>query len=63
MPWLALGFRDRRKTEELLHRFSVTEIPKLVLLDGDTEKVICSNAKEHIVHENQHNDIILIFFM
>jgi thiol-disulfide isomerase/thioredoxin len=50
MPWLALSYRDRKKREELFSKFNVTEIPQLVLLDGDTGRVICSNAKDQILH-------------
>ena len=50
MPWLALAYKDRRKAEELLQKFNVTEIPKLVLIDGDSGKVICENAKEQMLY-------------
>lgn len=50
MPWLALDFKDRKKKEELSKKYEVTTIPKLVLIDGDTGKLICSNAKEQILH-------------
>lgn len=50
MPWLALDFKEQRKREDLLKRFNVTEIPKLVLIDGDTGKTLCTNAKEQILH-------------
>lgn len=50
MPWLALDFKERKKKEELSKKFEVSTIPKLVLLDGDTGKIICSNAKDQIMH-------------
>ncbi len=50
MPWLALDYKQRRINEELLKKFDVTGIPKLILLDGDTGKVICTNAKEQILY-------------
>jgi thioredoxin-related protein len=50
MPWLALDYKERRKQEELSKKFDVTEIPKLVLLDGDSGKIICSNAVDQILY-------------
>lgn len=50
MPWLALDYKDRKRREELTKRFNVTSIPKLVLIDGDTGKTICTNAVEQILH-------------
>lgn len=50
MPWLALDFKDQRKKEELAKRFDVTEIPKLVLIDGDTGNTLCTNAKEQLLY-------------
>jgi hypothetical protein len=50
MPWLALDYKERRKKEELFKKFDVTEIPKLVLVDGDSGKIICANAKDQILY-------------
>ena len=50
MPWLALDYKDRKKREELFQKFNVTDIPKLVLLDGDSGRIICTNAKEQILY-------------
>lgn len=50
MPWFALDFKDRKKREVLLKKFQVDEIPKLILLDGDTGDIICTNAKEQILY-------------
>jgi len=50
MPWLALDYKQRKINEELLKKFDVTGIPKLILLDGDTGKIICTNAKEQILY-------------
>ena len=50
MPWLALDFKERRKKEALSNKFDVKEIPKLVLIDGDSGKIICTNAKDQILH-------------
>ncbi|CAF1059817.1 unnamed protein product [Rotaria sp. Silwood1] len=50
MPWLALDYKERKKSEELLKKYNVTGIPKLVLIDGDTGKIICTNAVEQILY-------------
>ena len=50
MPWLALPFKERRKAEELARKFDVNDIPKLVLIDGDSGATICTNAKEQILY-------------
>jgi len=50
MPWLALDYKERRKKEELSKKFNVTEIPKLVLFEGDSGKIICTNAKDQILY-------------
>ncbi|CAF1217219.1 unnamed protein product [Rotaria sordida] len=50
MPWLTLDFNERKKKEELLKKFHVNGIPKLVLLDGDSGKIICTNATEQILY-------------
>ncbi len=50
MPWLALDYKEQRKREELLRKFNVTGIPKLVLIDGDSGEIICTNAKEQILY-------------
>ena len=41
---------ERITGEELSKKFNVNGIPKLVLLDGDTGKLICNNAKEQILY-------------
>ena len=50
MPWLALDYKQQNKRETLLKKFDVAEIPKLVLIDGDSGKTLCTNAKEQILH-------------
>jgi nucleoredoxin len=50
MPWLTLDYKEQRKKEELSKKFDVTEIPKLVLLEGDSGQIICSNAKDQILY-------------
>ncbi len=50
MPWLALDYKERRKREELIRKFNVTGIPKLILIDGDSGEIICTNAKEQILY-------------
>ncbi|CAF4424312.1 unnamed protein product [Rotaria socialis] len=50
MPWLALNFKDRKKKEELAKKLHVKQIPKLVLLDGDSGEVICTNAVDQILY-------------
>ena len=50
MPWLAVDFRDQKLRDDLAMKYSVTDVPKLVLLDGDTGKTLCTNAKEQILY-------------
>ena len=50
MPWLALDYKDQRKKDELLQRFQVNEIPKLVLIDGDSGETLCTNAKDQLLY-------------
>ncbi|CAF1279454.1 unnamed protein product [Adineta ricciae] len=50
MPWLAVDFRDHKLRDDLAMKYSVTDVPKLVLIDGDTGKTLCTNAKEQILY-------------
>jgi nucleoredoxin len=50
MPWLALDYKERKKREDLFRKFNVNDIPKLVLIDGDSGEIICTNAKEQILY-------------
>ena len=56
MPWLALDFYDQLKKQELSNRFNVSGIPKLVLLDANSAKVICEDAIIQIQHYDQRGD-------
>jgi nucleoredoxin len=48
MPWLALDYSDRKTKDELAKKFHVSGIPMLILLDGDSGSVICSEARGKI---------------
>ncbi|CAF1456072.1 unnamed protein product [Adineta steineri] len=50
MPWLAVDFKQQKLREDLSTKFDVTGLPKLVLIDGDTGKTICTNAREQILY-------------
>ncbi|UJR11160.1 hypothetical protein I4U23_015341 [Adineta vaga] len=50
MPWLAIDFRDQHIRDTLITNYNVTDVPKLILLDGDSGKTLCTNAKEQILH-------------
>lgn len=48
MPWLTLEFKEQKKRKILQEKFRVPSVPMLILLDGDTGKVICKYAKDKI---------------
>lgn len=48
MPWLTLEFKEQNKRKILQEKFRVPSVPTLILLDGDTGKVICKYAKDKI---------------
>ena len=50
MPWYAFDYKERKKREDLMTKFQVDEIPKLILIDGDTGEIICTNAKEQLLY-------------
>jgi nucleoredoxin len=56
MPWLALDFNERKKKEELSNKFSVSGIPKLVLLDGDSGSLICDDARTPIQNTDRKGE-------
>ncbi|CAF1326353.1 unnamed protein product [Rotaria sordida] len=56
MPWLALDFTDRKKKEELGKKFNVSGIPTLILLDGDSGDVVCTNARSQIQSEDSKGE-------
>ena len=48
MPWLKLDFKDRTTKEVLGKQFQVSGIPTLILLDGDSGDVICTDARNQV---------------
>jgi thioredoxin-related protein len=52
MPWLTLNYNEQDKKEELSNKFGVDGIPTFILLDGDSGKVICKDARGQV----QQND-------
>ena len=48
MPWLALDYRDWQKRGDLMKMFRVDGLPKVVLLDGDTGRLISMNGTEQV---------------
>jgi len=45
MPWSAVPFADRERKNQLSQKFSVSGIPKLIVLDGSDGKVLSDNAR------------------
>ncbi|CAF0995895.1 unnamed protein product [Rotaria sp. Silwood1] len=56
MPWLTLDFKDRKKKEELGKKFNITGIPTLILLDGDSGEIICSDARSQLQFEDKNGE-------
>ncbi|CAF0789034.1 unnamed protein product [Adineta steineri] len=56
MPWLALSFKDRKNKEELSKKFNISGIPTLILIDGDSGDIICTDARNYIQHEDENGD-------
>ncbi|CAF2505242.1 unnamed protein product [Rotaria sp. Silwood2] len=52
MPWLTLDFKNRAKKEEIAKKFNITGIPTLILLDGDSGEIICSDARGQLQFED-----------
>lgn len=50
MPWSAISFSDVDLRAALLKTFQVTGIPKVVLIDAVTFKVINKDLAEHVRH-------------
>ncbi|XP_071110864.1 nucleoredoxin-like [Haliotis cracherodii] len=55
MPWLALPYQDRDRKAKLVKKFRVQGIPKLVLLDGETGKVITVDGFNHVQEDEAGN--------
>ena len=56
MPWLALEYSERKKKEELAKLFQITGIPTILLLDGDSANIICTDARDYIQHRDQRGE-------
>ncbi|CAF4270100.1 unnamed protein product, partial [Rotaria sordida] len=48
MPWLTLDFKESDKKAEIEKKFHITGIPTLILLDGYSGDIICTDADERI---------------
>jgi len=48
MPWAAVPFADRAQKEKLSQKFSVSGIPKLIVLNGADGKVISENGRGEV---------------
>ncbi|CAM9676996.1 unnamed protein product [Phaeothamnion confervicola] len=48
MPWLALPWGERRRAADMMSSFKVAGIPTLIVLDGATGTLCCSDARGHI---------------
>jgi len=48
MPWTAVPFADRERKEKLSQKFSVSGIPKLVVLNGVDGKVVSENGRGEV---------------
>eukprot|EP00277_Geminigera_cryophila_P026977 CAMPEP_0179463624 /NCGR_PEP_ID=MMETSP0799-20121207/45644_1 /TAXON_ID=46947 /ORGANISM="Geminigera cryophila, Strain CCMP2564" /LENGTH=123 /DNA_ID=CAMNT_0021267001 /DNA_START=159 /DNA_END=528 /DNA_ORIENTATION=+ len=55
MPWLALPFGERDLKQTLSSKYGVNGIPKLVLLDGETCKVITGDGRNVIAEITRGN--------
>ncbi|CAF0769967.1 unnamed protein product [Adineta steineri] len=53
MPWLKLDYKEQEKKDELENKLGVNGIPKLILIDGDTGDVICTDAREQIQNHDK----------
>ena len=51
MPWLALPFAQRGAARELSKEFSVSGIPSLILLHGETGEVISTNGRGVVLND------------
>ncbi|XP_041349713.1 nucleoredoxin-like [Gigantopelta aegis] len=51
MPWLAVPYSDRERKDKLTKKFRVQGIPKFVLLDGETGKVITIDGFLHLCED------------
>ncbi|XP_076076116.1 nucleoredoxin-like [Mytilus galloprovincialis] len=51
MPWLALPFNEEGKKNKLMAQFGVRGIPALVILNGDTGKVISKDGRADTASE------------
>ncbi|CAF4154836.1 unnamed protein product, partial [Rotaria sordida] len=56
MPWLALDYQERTKKSELGGKYNVHGIPKLILLDGDSGDVICTEARNKIQFDDTEGE-------
>jgi nucleoredoxin len=51
MPWLAVPFNDRSRTESLSEKYKVRSLPTLVLIDSVTGTVINPDACDDVMQD------------
>lgn len=56
MPWLTLDFNEQDKKDEIENKFEISGIPKLILVDGDTGDVLCTDAREQIQNRDKEGE-------
>jgi nucleoredoxin len=56
MPWLTLDFQQRDRKEELSDTYGISGIPTLILLDADSGKVICDDARDQIQNDDKQGE-------
>ncbi|CAF1253038.1 unnamed protein product [Rotaria magnacalcarata] len=56
MPWWKLDYKERGKRNELASSFKISGIPALILLDGDSGKIICNNGREQIQFQDKNGE-------
>src|ERR1700722_20155010 len=52
MPWLALSYGERKKKDELAKKYSVSGIPTLILLDGDSGETLCTDGRDKLQYKD-----------
>ncbi|CAF1415143.1 unnamed protein product [Rotaria sordida] len=56
MPWFTLDFKESDKKAEIENKFDITGIPTLILLDGDSGDIICTDADERVSSDDSEGE-------